>query len=532
MQKPIKVLISADASTNATGLGKYSYELCKGLHNDPNYIVAEQANFSNESNRANVEWGFYPVEPSKDNQKDIIKYNQDPENRYGKWIFEKTLLDFKPDFVLAISDPWMFAYQGKSLLREYYHWIISPTIDSFPQKEDYLSIYSLGDSIVTYTDWAMNILEEYNIPNLVKTIRMGVDTNIFKPVQDKGNLKEQFGIPKDAFIIGSVMRNQTRKLIPDLIEAFNIFMDSLSKEDQQKTFLYLHTTYPDIECWDIPKLILESKYSKQLLFTYKCNSTNEFGCSTYQDSKTYSFASNALTLFLPSGRNGLSNLQLSDVYNLFDLYIQLASCEGFGVPIIEASACGVNCAVIDYSAMKDAADNLDLYKIKSFNLYHDNNNGCKRAKVNAIELAKEIEKLVKEGRQQVNQINKNLVEKTKNKYSWDKCIELWKSVLTKDRLVGAQGKWDSPRKEIQIKKQYPTYLSNSELLEWLYENLYPSVKYKYNLNSLTILRHLHYGMVDGRKPQPFDRDKLMEIFTILAHNKNEYEKIRYEKCAI
>lgn len=522
MQKAIKVLVSADSSLNATGLGKYSYNLCKGLHEDENYEVAELANFGHNRDRNLVQWKYYGVEPS-DNQQEILQYTQDPENRYGKWKFESTLLDFKPDFVVAINDPWMFSYQGKSPYRQYYHWVISPTVDSYPQREDYLSIYSLADSIITYTDWALDVLDSYNMPNLSKTIRMGVDCEIFKPVEDKAVLKEKFGIPKDAFIIGSIMRNQTRKLLPNLIESFNLFLDSCTEEEKKKTFLYLHTTYPDIECWDIPRFILESKYSNQILFTYKCKTTGEFGCSRYQDARTYSFLSNGITSVLPSGRDGLSNQQLSEVVNLFDLYVQLASCEGFGVPIIEAAACGIPCAVVDYSAMGDAADNLDLFKITGFDLHHDNINGCRRAKINNEEFANEL--CLFRRSLEVNSIDYDLANRAKEKYSWKKCIELWKKVLSRDRLVNKLA-WNSPRKEIKIKKQYPSYLSNSELLEWLYDNFNPDAAYRYGLQSLSILRHLHYGVVDGKNPQKFDRDRVFELFTKLAQNINQYEQKR------
>lgn len=522
MQEAIKVLISADSSLNATGLGKYSYNLCKGLHEDKNYQVAELANFGHNRDASSVPWKYYGVEP-ENNTKEILEYNQDPENKYGKWKFESVLLDFKPDFVVAINDPWMFSYQGKSPYRKYYNWIISPTVDSYPQREDYLSIYSLADSIVTYTDWALDVLQSYNIPNLCKTIRMGVDTEIFKPVENKGKLKEKFGIPPDSFIIGSVMRNQTRKLLPNLIESFNLMLDSLEKEKRNKTFLYLHTTYPDIECWDIPRFILNSEYSNQILFTYKCKVTGEFGCARFQDARTYSFSSNGLTSFLPSGKDGLSNLQLSEVFNLFDLYVQLASCEGFGVPIIEAAACGVPCAVVDYSAMKDAANTLDLFRIEAYDLHHDNINGCKRAKINNNDLSEELFEL--RLKLPTNTIDYHLSNKTKEKYSWDKCIQLWKTVLCKDNIKNKIS-WNNPRQHIEIKKQYPTHLSNSELLEWLYENFNPGVNYRYGLQSLAILKHLHYGVVDGKNPQKFDRDRLFELFSKLAQNINTYEQKR------
>lgn len=520
-----KVLVSCDTSTNATGLGRYCYHLCKSLHEDENFIVAEQGNFGNTSNISKIPWKYYPVEPDPQNKMEYLKYSQDPENKYGKMIFDKTLLDFRPDFVVAISDPWMFAYQGRSPLREYFHWVISPTVDSIPVRDDYLSTYSLADSVFTYTDWALEQLKNAGLQNLEHTIRMGTETDVFKPCSDKAKLKESLGLPPDAFVIGSVMRNQRRKLIPDIIEAFSYLMASLPEEKRKKTYLYLHTTYPDQEPWDLPQFLLNSRFSSNILFTYLCKSSKGFGCSRFQDAITYSFSSNQLTAVMPSGRNGLSNEQLCEVYNLMDLYIQVASCEGFGVPIIEAAACGVDCAVIDYSAMVDAAKNLDLIRLsKSTRYYNDNKNRCKRVYVDFKELAEELYAIIID--REPNKPNFDLANKTKEKYGWGKCAELWKRALSKDRLSGLQGKWDAPKKLIKIPSYPPNGLTNSELVEWHYRTFQPFNKHKYGLQPLLILRDLHYGVTPSYIATPFSKEKMFKTFVNYAEVYNDYQELR------
>ena len=37
--------------------------------------------------------------------------------------------------------------------------------------------------------------------------------------------------------------------------------------------------------------------------------------------------------------------------NTFDLYVQYANSEGFGLPQVEAAGCGIPVASVDYSAM-------------------------------------------------------------------------------------------------------------------------------------------------------------------------------------
>ena len=56
------------------------------------------------------------------------------------------------------------------------------------------------------------------------------------------------GINPEWKVIGTVMRNQRRKLFPELFEAFGKY---LKKTQDKNTYLYCHTSYPD-NGWDLP----------------------------------------------------------------------------------------------------------------------------------------------------------------------------------------------------------------------------------------------------------------------------------------
>ena len=56
--------------------------------------------------------------------------------------------------------------------------------------------------------------------------------------------------------------------------------------------------------------------------------------------------------------NGVSNEYLSDIVNCFDVYLQYANSEGFGLPQVAAAACGVPVMSIDYSAMSSVVRKL------------------------------------------------------------------------------------------------------------------------------------------------------------------------------
>ena len=141
-----------------------------------------------------------------------------------------------------------------------------PTVDSYPQNEQWLSTYANADGVFTYQDWSLNVLNSES-GNKIKTICSAPPSAEaeFQPAQDKDSLKEQLGY-KDYKIIGTIMRNQRRKLYPDLFEGFKKFLDNTGRED---VLLYCHTSYPDMG-WDLPKLIMEHGIASKVLITYIC----------------------------------------------------------------------------------------------------------------------------------------------------------------------------------------------------------------------------------------------------------------------
>jgi hypothetical protein len=152
-EKP-KILVCSEASKVSSGFGVYNKYLLEGLYNSKKYEVAEFASYGliGDKDKHNIPWKYYPNAIVADDPR-AQEFNQTAENHFGKWRFDRVVLDFKPDIVIDVRDYWMSAYQQKSPLRKYFHWILMPTVDSSPQQDEWLDTYIDADAIFTYSDW-------------------------------------------------------------------------------------------------------------------------------------------------------------------------------------------------------------------------------------------------------------------------------------------------------------------------------------------------------------------------------------------
>lgn len=322
----------SEASFLSSGFGTYAREILSRLYLTGKYEIAEFASYGmvNDPRDKNIPWKYY-ANAVKDNDPRYQEYMSRGDNQFGRWRFEKVLLDFRPDILIDVRDYWMSAYQAISPLRPYFHWILMPTVDSAPQQEEWIDTFLSADAVFTYSDWGAEVLKQQsnNQINYIDSASPGVDLNTFKPL-NKELIKKQLSIPENSIIIGSVMRNQKRKLFPELISSFSQALNILEKENYnlgKNLYLYLHTSYPDMG-WDIPELLKEYRVSNRVLFSYACRKCSYIESGVYTGPTKVCPKCLNKAMAMPSVTNGISNEKLAEVYNCFDLYVQYAICLG------------------------------------------------------------------------------------------------------------------------------------------------------------------------------------------------------------
>ena len=156
----------------------------------------------------------------------------------------------------------------------------------------------------------------------------GVDRDVFRPRPgDRAAIREQLGIPPEAFVVGMVAANTAnpslpRKAFPQAFLAFSRF--AARHED---AWLYAHTQAdpPPGTGISLTKLALAA------------------GCPPGQ------------VRFPPPGiwHLGAPAALVSNLYQAFDVLLSPSMGEGFGIPILEAQACGVPVIASDHSAMSE-----------------------------------------------------------------------------------------------------------------------------------------------------------------------------------
>jgi len=528
MNKKLKILMVSEASFLSSGFGTYAKEILKRLHATGKYDIAELACYgkTNDPKDVSIDWKYYANAVDEKDPR-YPEYQSSSENQFGRWRFERVLLDFKPDVVFDVRDYWMNSYQQFSPLRPFFHWVLMPTVDSEPQQEEWIDTFLHADAVFTYSDFGRDTIakQSNNKINYIDTTSPGVDLQTFVPAADRKGLRKAFGLSEDLFIVGSVMRNQKRKLIPDLFYAIKKLLEKCEQTNNHELgknlYLYLHTSYPDAG-WDIPQLLKEYKIGNRVLFTYSCKSCGHFYPSLFQHPVAVCTRCGQKSCSMPNVSNGISSQNLAAVMNLFDIYVQYAICEGFGMPQVEASACGVPIASIDYSAMSDVVRKVNGYPIKVGQYFKELETRAIRVfpdNENLIHILESFYKMPEPLKEQKRFETRKLTEKH---YNWDDIAKKWEKYFDSIQLTGLQGQWDQILPLMQEISDVPENISTPyDLITFLVSKHLPNHQVGSSMIMLNMIRDIDYGFINqGLSTEGYNTQKALDILNTIIRNHN------------
>jgi glycosyltransferase involved in cell wall biosynthesis len=165
----------------------------------------------------------------------------------------------------------------------------------------------------------------------------GVDTKIYKPTPTINNVptREFMGVPDDVFLVGMVAANKANGSIHRKAVAENLLAFAMFHKKYPNSQIYLHTepsrAYGGFDYATILKSVGLDKSAVLL---------------PDRDALRTGYPSEAMAAF----------------YTAFDVLLSTSYGEGFGIPTIEAQACGTRVITSNFAASKDLASE-DSWKV-------------------------------------------------------------------------------------------------------------------------------------------------------------------------
>ncbi|MEO0136773.1 MAG: glycosyltransferase family 1 protein [candidate division WOR-3 bacterium] len=185
-------------------------------------------------------------------------------------------------------------HPSEKIWRRFIYWGLKKALiimaDSDSTKKDLIKIYGISEK-------------------KIKTVYLGVEHNIFRPLQNKEILKHKLNIPEDFKVILNVGTEKYRKNIPCLLKAF----------------AKLLADYKNIILIRVGR---QSDTTRQLI--------RKLGIE------------NNIKYF-----ENVKENELPDFYNAADIFVMPSFYEGFGLPALEAMSCGTPVVVANTSSLPE-----------------------------------------------------------------------------------------------------------------------------------------------------------------------------------
>jgi len=256
-------------------------------------------------------------------------YGQDVIGAHAQWD--------QADAVVTLVDAWVI--QNENIELPWFPWF---PIDHEPMPANVLAKVRQAAKPIVMSKFGKRMAEQVGLD--VWYAPHGVDTKVFKPL-DRKEAREHLKWPQDKFIVGMVAANKdnpSRKAFHEQIAAFAALHAA-----HPDTMLYLHTD-DGTHGGNGVDLI---KFIRRMGLTI---GEDVMICDQYM---------NGL---------GFPDAYMVDAYNGMDVLTNVALGEGFGIPILEAQACGTPVIVGDWTSMSELCfAGWKVLKEEALPVYHD-----------------------------------------------------------------------------------------------------------------------------------------------------------------
>ena len=258
-----------------------------------------------------------------------------PLSGYGNAdILREVISIEKPDAILHYTDPrfWIWLYQMEHEIRQNIPIFYYNIWDDLPTPRYNTNYYRSSDLLMAISKqtYGINkrILKDYDYEDWQTTyVPHGISKKRFHKIKDRGDTKfkqfeNKYGLDKHSFKILYSNRNIRRKQPADCLLAYKHMMDKLTPEQRKECVFVFHAAVSDENGTDM-------------------RAVHQAICPEYP------------IIFTHDVQGPLNDDEMNYLFNSADVYINLASNEGFGLGSCEALTCGTPIVVNVTGGLQD-----------------------------------------------------------------------------------------------------------------------------------------------------------------------------------
>lgn len=286
----MKILVASDAIWHATGYGIQTRMLCKRLVADGHTVY-------------NYAPGAFHLGKAVVDGVTVLSSNFG-DDREGNNTLAYHVMKYQPDLIITWLDCHGLLGYGMDTTPT---WMWAP-IDTWPVPQHELAILSRAEKVLVPSRWGQEELRKKGIE--AEYVPCGIDPAVYYPDPDAGKKwRRDCGVADDDFLIGMVGMNSGS---PDR-KGFGFAFDAIKafSEEHPKTKAYIHT-----------------------------NAEGANGAINLLELRAELGLEGVVFFSPPMGPEGAPEAYLRAAYNAMDVYLHAGGTEGFGVPVVEAQACG------------------------------------------------------------------------------------------------------------------------------------------------------------------------------------------------
>lgn len=309
----MKILLASNAPWASTGYGTQTASLARRLRDDGHKVVI---------------YCQYGLQGGVQEWEGITCLPTGMEGGYADPIIRGHLRYTQPDLLITFFDLWAL---HKTPIPKWIQdtdakWLAYFPIDAVPVSRATREVLGQVDYPVVLSNFAEAALKEWNPEYKVAVIPHGIEKSWGYTANGRKEFRRSIQVPDDAFLFGTVGRNAYypgRKGLDRLVRAF-------AELELDNTYLYIHTgTWS--ENGSVPIEQMTDFYTE---------------LHPYLEGRVK----------LPDDYNlvmGYSQTGMNALYSALDCYVQPTLGEGFGLPVMEAQACGAAVIATDCTSMPD-----------------------------------------------------------------------------------------------------------------------------------------------------------------------------------